>query len=100
MSKVYQMTGREPGSVSSQWLFWCPGCQCNHSFKVPLWTFNGDAEKPTVSPSILVNGDPAYHNPTAKRCHSFVTDGTIKFLDDCDHELRGMTVELPEFENT
>lgn len=29
-------------------------------------------------------------------CHSYVRGGTIEFLDDCTHELRGQTVSLPE----
>ena len=99
MPKVYQATGRAPGSTEQVWFFWCPGCQCLHSIKTPGWTFNGDLEKPTVSPSILVNGNPACHNPMAKRCHSFVRDGKIQFLGDCEHELRGQTVDLPDIED-
>lgn len=29
-------------------------------------------------------------------CHSYVTDGKIRFLGDCTHKLVGQTVELPE----
>ena len=29
-------------------------------------------------------------------CHSFVTDGRIQYLDDCTHELRGQTIDLPD----
>lgn len=67
--------------------FFCPGCNCSHSFN-DSWQFNGDFNNPTISPSILVTGE--------KRCHSFVKDGKIKFLSDCDHELKGQTVDLPE----
>ena len=40
-------------------LFWCPGCECYHGPRVtgegpPKWDWNGDREKPTFSPSILV----------------------------------------------
>ena len=55
-------------------------------------------EKPTVRASILVNGNPALHNPTAKRCHSIITDGKIQFCGDCEHELKGQTVDLPDAE--
>lgn len=95
----------------------CPGCKSTHIFttgftdeserqkyisqrgdgKCPLWTFNGDLEKPTFTPSMLCtwgdNSDPDFGRVV---CHSFVTDGMIRFLGDCTHELRGKTVELPE----
>ena len=50
-------------------------------------------DRPTFSPSLLVNKD----NPE-QRCHSFVTDGNIQYLDDCWHDLKGKQVELPEWE--
>jgi hypothetical protein len=75
----------------AQYWFWCPGCECSHAFTVPPWTFNGDVEKPTFSPSLLCNQS---HPPS--RCHSLVNDGKIQFLGDCHHKLAGQTVELPE----
>lgn len=57
----------------------------------PGWSFNGDLDRPTFSPSILV-----YPSHKQGRCHSFVRDGKIEFLGDCDHALKGQTVELPE----
>lgn len=81
-------------------VFFCPGCKYYHSFRievgdalhVPVWTWNGDMGKPTFSPSLLVNG------MTEQRCHSFVMDGKIQFLDGCWHELRGQTVDIPELD--
>jgi hypothetical protein len=35
-----------------------------------------------------------YHQP---RCHSFVREGKIEYLGDCEHYLQGQTVELPEW---
>jgi hypothetical protein len=69
--------------------FYCPGCKRYHTINVdgsqyPTWTFNGDYDKPTVSPSILIPGC----------CHSFITNGKIQFLSDCKHELAGQTVDL------
>lgn len=95
--KIIKVTNKE-GDVSGTYMFWCPGCEGYHSIKVPGWTFNGDMEKPTISPSILVNGNIHLHNPNAKRCHSFVKDGKIQFLGDCDHDLKNQTVELPDAE--
>ena len=74
------------------WMFWCPGCKMNHSFD-SRWTFNGNVDKPTFSPSLLVHSD-GYH----KKCHSFVREGKIQFLGDCEHELAGQTVDMEEIE--
>ena len=84
-------------------LFFCPGCGFAHGINVnggkmlsnghggfPSWDWNNSVEAPTISPSILVFGE--------KRCHSFVREGKIQFLDDCSHELAGKTVDLPEMD--
>lgn len=91
--------------------FWCPGCQKMHGIihGNRRWSWNGDAARPTFQPSILVTGveevTDAEHErimtgeriePRPLRCHSFVTDGRIQFLDDCSHGMKGQTVELPE----
>jgi len=73
-------------------IIYCQGCKTHHVFD-SRWTFNGDFEKPTFSPSMLVN----QHRPES-RCHSFVTDGNIQFLSDCFHELAGQTLELEDIE--
>lgn len=78
--------------------FICPGCGFYHAFTIeradsgPLWAWNGDMVKPTFSPSLLVNGS------TENRCHLFVRDGNIEFLDDCWHGLRGKTVPMSAVE--
>lgn len=82
------------------YMIFCPACKCGHAFYTNLpkphgnWTFvNHDFKKPTFSPSMLVH---ANKTGEQKRCHSFVCDGKIQFLNDCEHELKGQTVELPE----
>jgi hypothetical protein len=82
-------------------LIYCPGCKCGHLFHVApsnpkghRWTWNGSMDKPTFTPSMLVNPD----DPKS-RCHSFVTDGKIQFLPDCFHELKGKTVDLEPVTN-
>lgn len=77
--------------------FECPGCKKTHTLPTGGahgWKFNGNYELPTLSPSILAR-TPQGDKP-AIVCHSFVTDGKIKFLDDCTHELRNQTVDLFE----
>lgn len=88
-SKIAKFSG------SDCFFFYCPGCECHHSFS-SRWTFNGSREKPTVTPSLLVNA--GRECPDHPRCHLFLTDGIIKFLGDCSHALAGQSVPLEEFE--
>lgn len=92
--------------------FWCPGCVTHHSFRtkaykgetravgagpVPIWTFDGNMESPTFSPSLLYTG--IVSPKTGKelgRCHLFLRAGVIEFLGDCSHELAGKRVPLGE----
>lgn len=99
--------------------FWCPGCEDTHQVWVreqhPCWTYNGNPNAPTFSPSVLVtsghfvegwsgkkcwctqpreDGDPERWR--CVRCHTFITDGMIHFLDDCSHGLAGQTVPMPD----
>jgi hypothetical protein len=85
--------------------FICPGCGYLHCLNIrpsesrPSWEFNGDYDKPTFQPSILMK---TYKYEGEEKidicCHSFVTDGKIQFLSDCTHELAGQTIELPDLE--
>lgn len=74
--------------------FQCPGCGNYHPVEVPRWDWNGSMTAPTFNPSLLCNKD---HPPS--RCHSFIRDGKIQFLNDCFHDLRGQTVEIPDWED-
>ena len=108
-------------------LFHCPGCDHAHAVRIvpdgnkPYWTFNGDHERPTFSPSVLVTwghhvpgygrgpgphcqfgcDDPDDGNPACCGvCHSYVRDGQIQFLGDCTHALAGQTVPLTARDDT
>lgn len=75
------------------WAFWCPGCKCGHVVWLDgptKWSFNGNTEKPTFSPSILNQNE-------LGRCHMFVENGMIKFCGDCSHELAGKNVQMEAF---
>jgi len=80
-----------------QYHFVCPGCDQEHAFNDKTWEWNEDFEKPTLSPSYLIQGRRGsgkdYENFV---CHSFIKNGMIQFLNDCTHKLAGQTVELPE----
>ena len=83
----------------SLWFF-CSGCNLPHSLNVgagpgPRWGYNGNAEAPTFTPSVLSR----YRMGSKETiCHSFVTDGRIQYLNDCTHGLAGQTVDLPDWE--
>ena len=78
--------------------FFCPGCQNVHQVNShptgPRWSFNGDPDRPTFSPSILVTYE---GGDGSTRCHSFVRDGQIQFLADSTHALAGQEVDLPDW---
>ena len=90
--------------------FHSPGCAGVHQVWTKTtragggWTFNGDVDRPTFSPSVLVTydgpdadgKDAGFGGGPPARCHSFVRDGHIQFLADCSHALAGQTVPLPE----
>jgi hypothetical protein len=102
--------------------FWCPGCKATHSIWVEagtrpsrnVWQWNGDAERPTFSPSLLVQREmwtppvtpenieqwrrePWEQTKVPHVCHSFVRDGQWQFLSDCTHELARQTVDIPDY---
>lgn len=100
--------------------FFCPGCGYRHYVTTgegapARWSWNGDLEKPTLTPSVLVRsghyvpGSEAedcwctFEERTGREphfkcgvCHSFVTDGRIQYLGDCTHHLAGQTIDLPD----
>lgn len=107
------------GPVVKKWIgadntgltFWCPGCDEVHSIRLTPagWDWNQDVISPTLNPSVLVTGyqssTDAEHEKIMQgeqvprigmRCHSFVRDGNIQYLDDCTHDRKGQTIPLPE----
>lgn len=103
-------------------IFFCPGCKSTHQINSsrtgPIWTYNGNPDRPTFSPSVLYRSGhyvPGYEGkpcwctfgqrfgrkpPEFARCgvcHSYIREGQIQFLGDCTHELAGKTVQLPDW---
>lgn len=101
--------------------FWCPGCEqpdpdggtqgglhmlpVNTSLKAPSWTWDGNLEAPTLSPSILTRMEHARRRSTHGEeltdvglfvCHSFLRGGVFEFLSDCTHQYAGQSVPLPD----
>jgi hypothetical protein len=85
------------GDKVHRYFIQCPGCKEEHQFN-DGWKFNGDMENPTFSPSLLVQGGRGFGDAYEDfRCHSFIRDGRIQFLNDCTHHLKGQTVDLPNY---
>jgi len=94
--KLRRISQGRNGPDVVQLAFYCPGCDCAHSFRIkgpePVWNWNGDMELPTFSPSLVVN-----QHDVKKRCHLFVREGNIQFLSDCHHASKGQTVPIPDW---
>ena len=72
---------------------YCNGCQSLHQISVSkpnhlnaIWSWNGNAEKPSFSPSINIVGV----------CHYHLVEGKISYCADSIHALAGKTVDLPD----
>lgn len=75
------------------YLHWCPGCGQLHPINTEkknaygaIWSYDGNHESPTFSPSINLVG----------RCHYFITAGNIIYCADSKHKLSGQTIPLPD----
>lgn len=91
--KLHEFPYHLESHEGSVWVFHCPGCGNDHPVEVPRWGWNGSLDHPTFMPSLLCNaGD------EKSRCHSFIRDGQIDYMNDCWHELKGKTVEIPDWE--
>ena len=91
---VLDCPGGQPGE--KRVAFWCPACECGHWVRIAgtdgVWSFNGNFDKPTLTPSVLVRGTDRAGNPTV--CHCHVTDGHIQFCNDCTHDMASKTVPM------
>lgn len=89
---------------------WCPACKSMHDFSVEQpfangarWTFDSNAEAPTMTPSMNIRIGPFPETEGSHRagsfhvCHYFLTAGRILYLGDCTHEMKGQTIDLPDF---
>lgn len=97
------MSDNEPEKLSpvlwrrgGRYLHWCPACRCGHTYHTntegrPSWSFNGNVEKPSFSPSMRIftpagpYGDNGETTGERTICHYYVTDGKIIYQEDCHH---------------
>ncbi len=94
MPKIKVYHGEPNTPYETTYMFQCPACGNCHGPN-QTWTFNGDLDKPTFTPSLLVTSRNE-HGPA--RCHGFITDGKIQYLGDCTHSMVGQTVEIPDWD--
>lgn len=84
--------------------FVCPGCvqmdgtagihmlPVNTDAISPSWDWDGNLDRPSVSPSIRSG------KPPGKVCHKFLYEGIFQYLADSTHDLKGkhiQAVDLP-----
>ena len=87
----------EQTEVPGEFIFYCPGCKCDHYFwcgdnhKIS-WHWNGSYEKPTVNPSIKVTLPVA----EKKYCHFFIREGKIEYCGDSWHGFANKTVDMQD----
>lgn len=84
--------------VPGVYVYWCEGCECCHAIYTinpntlgAMWSFNGNMEKPTIQPSVLVRWN---KKDVPQVCHTFITDGMVNYLGDCTHRLAGQTIPM------
>jgi hypothetical protein len=113
-----QVSAKLRSIEGGRWAYWCQGCEELHMVG-PGWSFDGNLDRPTFSPSVLVTSghyapgfDAAkdtcwcrYYDAhpderddgfTCGRCHTFIRAGMVEFLGDCTHALAGQTLPLPD----
>lgn len=86
-----------PEIANDAYAFWCGGCGMHHVIRTDEnikshHKFNNNIEHPTIEPSIKVE---IPHPEGNHICHSYITNGIIKYLNDCTHHLKGKELDLP-----
>lgn len=86
------------------YLHWCQGCKYGHVYPTkringPNWDFNGNVEKPSFNPSMLIfiperTDEDGTKSPQQTTCHYYVTDGEIRYQSDCPHQYSGQHLPL------
>lgn len=87
------------------YLIYCIGCGHHHGIWVDKpndngarWTFDGNMENPTFSPSLLYQIEFTNNIKPKYICHSFIRAGKIQYLNDCTHKYAGQTIDLPDLD--
>jgi len=89
--------------VDFGFLFWCPGCSCCHGVWTKrenpdtkgYWEWNSSENNPTFKPSFLLKS--VYYPHYSPRCHLYIINGNIEYLNDCEHEFSGKIIPMEAF---
>lgn len=97
---VFPLLSKKLVKIDDDCMAWfCPGCDMLHPVYLArdpsdknqsIWRFDGNLECPTFTPSVVTKLS------DVKKCHVFVIQGKIQYLDDCWHHLRSTTIDLPD----
>lgn len=92
------MSAKISRTSDKRWSFRCPNEGCGFHQVDDGWTFNGDLEKPSFTPSVRCwwTGIDEGERVT-ETCHFYVTDGKVQFLSDSTHAFAGQTHDLPDW---
>jgi hypothetical protein len=90
--ELIRKLGRRVGDADGwDFMYHCPGCRCEHAFRLtglsPRYRYNGDPVSPTIEPELIFEWGTG-------RCRSTITAGVITFADDCSHRLAGKTLRM------
>ena len=70
--------------------FWyCVGCKKAHPLP-KSWTFDGDFERPTFTPSFKHSWN------DSRVCHYIITNGRVYYCSDCTHAFADVTIDMPD----
>ena len=96
--------------AADRYFHWCPACEELHPLPDRGWTFNGNIECPTFTPSfkhtgrrtVNMNGRwtgewvrDAQGNPVDGTCHYIITSGNIQFCPDSWHKRSDIVAMSP-----
>jgi hypothetical protein len=74
--------------------FWfCPACGDLHPLP-DRWTFDGNLEAPTFTPSFKHTWTWGEERE-ARCCHYIVTAGKVTYCGDCTHSMANQTIDMP-----
>lgn len=108
IGRKMRRVGSSEGYTAGGLAHWCPACEEMHAFALDgknasgaQWTWNGNVEAPSFSPSMLIKINPPGHphyqpQATSSVCHYILTAGVINFCGDCTHAMKGQSVSLPD----
>lgn len=88
-------------STAHGFSWWCPGCEEAHPLPYKRgWTWDGNLEAPTFSPSFkhdwAPNGFVKSDGRVIQCCHYIITAGQVAYCGDSTHALAGKTIPMPD----